>query len=954
MAFFALTSFAHAQTVAPVATGTTTPKTSASTTDEIVEMSVFTVQASDDSGYQATNTTSGSRLKTSLKDTAAAISPFTAEFLSDMGVTSLEEMLTYASNVETDTEDGTNGFNNSSGRFAGTTNARFRIRGITAGASRDYVDSAIPADFYNTERVEVASGPNSILFGMADAGGSVAFSTKRARTTRNSTSITNVYGSWDFERLMLDQNWVLIPRKLAFRLMGLYQNSSTWREWQFADQKRFTPAVMIKPFRNTVVHLNYEAGVFDNSTNVTWNAIDQITGWLAAGRPTTNGVTGGVIPDGMGQYSTTANRYTVFEDDNGIVFNERSALRSARVAGSDALVPPSIMPYDVNLVGPGGQRNQKFESWSAIVEQRAGPVSLEFGYFHNRNDVVANSSNPDGQTALYADPNETVTIGSSTMPNPRVGQFYMESPWIRDTVTNTNDVVRLTAAWELKLGKYWGRHRLAGLVEHSENELVRDYRIQIFANDNNEAISNKATPENTVNLVNHRHYFAEGDYKNYYSGNAQIDVPGFSIGDNYYHTTYVTREKAYTHTKKSINSYMLALQSYWLDNRLVTLFGYRIDDITFRNEDQARITSAADPRVLSGRKVLNEWAPLGTYVVNKYQPGTFTAGGVYHISRRISLFANASSNKSAPRFDRTVLPDGDVPPPTGGRSRDFGVMLDFFGDDRYFVRASHYDTRQFGDAAIVPNGTASNTSTILGGQNLIDIYSELLAAGKITQSQYDHDLVFYNAGMVDVHTKGYEVEFVANPTRNISIRANYSYSDRNRTNIFQEIYAYWDAKTPEWITLAQGDQTLIDSINAKVDNTYTRLQNQIYSQSGPLGSRPHKFTATGRYQFSKGILKGFTIGGGVRYQSAPYVRKLGATAAENEITTGEDLCFFDAFLTYRCRVKWMKSNLMLQLNVRNIGNNDTVTVARYTTDDVSDRVYLNEPRNIRLTATLNF
>ena len=60
--------------------------------DKVVELSPFEVRAEDDSGYQAMNTTSGSRLATSLKDTAASISPFTPEFLSDIAATNVKNL----------------------------------------------------------------------------------------------------------------------------------------------------------------------------------------------------------------------------------------------------------------------------------------------------------------------------------------------------------------------------------------------------------------------------------------------------------------------------------------------------------------------------------------------------------------------------------------------------------------------------------------------------------------------------------------------------------------------------------------------------------------------------------------------------------------------------------------------------------------------------------------------
>ena len=70
-----------------------------------VQLSVFEVSADKDVGYQAGNTTSGSRLNASLKDTAAAVMVFTPEFLSDFSVNTLADMVAYAPNMAVDMLD---------------------------------------------------------------------------------------------------------------------------------------------------------------------------------------------------------------------------------------------------------------------------------------------------------------------------------------------------------------------------------------------------------------------------------------------------------------------------------------------------------------------------------------------------------------------------------------------------------------------------------------------------------------------------------------------------------------------------------------------------------------------------------------------------------------------------------------------------------------------------------
>ena len=70
-------------TVRPSSAANTRPTDTAAP----VELSPFEVRAEDDAGYQAANTTSGSRLNSRLKDTPASVSAFTPEFLADIAAT---------------------------------------------------------------------------------------------------------------------------------------------------------------------------------------------------------------------------------------------------------------------------------------------------------------------------------------------------------------------------------------------------------------------------------------------------------------------------------------------------------------------------------------------------------------------------------------------------------------------------------------------------------------------------------------------------------------------------------------------------------------------------------------------------------------------------------------------------------------------------------------------------
>lgn len=66
------------------------PTVPAAKNDEVIELNPFTVNTTKDIGYLAENTLAGSRLNTKLRDTPAAVSVFTKEFIEDLGITDIK------------------------------------------------------------------------------------------------------------------------------------------------------------------------------------------------------------------------------------------------------------------------------------------------------------------------------------------------------------------------------------------------------------------------------------------------------------------------------------------------------------------------------------------------------------------------------------------------------------------------------------------------------------------------------------------------------------------------------------------------------------------------------------------------------------------------------------------------------------------------------------------------
>src|SRR5688572_3819264 len=118
---------------------------------DVTVLSPYVVDTSLDRGYQAVNTLSGTRLNSSLRDAPASISVMTKEFLEDIGLDSLREIVRYSINSEVDE------FDTGAASHPDQVNSQYLVkvintRGIRASQALDYFKSITPDDSYRDER----------------------------------------------------------------------------------------------------------------------------------------------------------------------------------------------------------------------------------------------------------------------------------------------------------------------------------------------------------------------------------------------------------------------------------------------------------------------------------------------------------------------------------------------------------------------------------------------------------------------------------------------------------------------------------------------------------------------------------------------------------------------------------------------------------------------------------
>lgn len=266
--------------------------TAPSTDDaDIVVLSPFTVTATEDEGYQAKNTLAGTRVRTELKDVGSAISVVTSKFLQDTNSKNAADLLVYTTGTEVSGQGGNfagGGDGPYIASFYNSPVAGTRVRGLAqADNLRDFFLTDIPWDAYNTGRVDLQRGANSILFGIGSPAGIINNSLNEAafkNRDRAEVEVSNLGSA----RATLDLNRRLIKDELAIRFAGLYDETKYQQKPAYRSDHRvfgalrYDPAFLRGSGSRTSFRANVESGKVDGRQPRVTPPIDAITPWFTA------------------------------------------------------------------------------------------------------------------------------------------------------------------------------------------------------------------------------------------------------------------------------------------------------------------------------------------------------------------------------------------------------------------------------------------------------------------------------------------------------------------------------------------------------------------------------------------------------------------------------------------------------------------------------------------------
>jgi iron complex outermembrane recepter protein len=945
--------------------------------EQVLELSPFEVSADSEIGYLATETLSGTRLRSNLGDIGASVDVLTKEFLSDIAAVDMYDALDFVGNVDTYAVAGGFGENENEVWFSQPYIARgFR----TSSVSSDFFSMGrIPLDFYNKSNFTVARGPNAVLYGIGSPGGIVNATRNRPVFGRNFGEVqVRVDDNGSF-RSSLDFGYEVAEDKLSIRGALLYDDRK-----EFLDPAGFIKtgaygAITYRPFKSTTITATFEQGNEDRTFRYTNMVYDAITPWLNAGSPTF-AAPGTPIDGSLGSGLDVERRMTLLINDQPeipiqswwrMARTERFEIANhpdqGRIRATGFTEDTAIWDFDeTQLVGESRNRESEWEDFSIFLTQEIFVPELQLELAYNRIYSEYLLANTFGQFYLQMDANEQMPNGE---PNPNFGSPYLEADR-HDVIgeENTTDSFRATLSYQLDLNDRkifgdigLGRYTIMGLWEEVETDTLfagfRRVFTEIPGLNNNNLLSGLLRVRNRTYLdttltpagANVEPYF-KPDY-------TLIDRDGATSG-----WVRMTSPRDILDTR---SSQVAALQAFlWQTeqdyDRIILTAGFRNDKQTSQRKNYTERVQRAfagdnwrgDPFALdaAGKEAFWDgtlnYGTLGDRSITEEPTKTYSA--VAKLTKDLSVFYNfsdvliSSSSLFTDIYDNFV--DGTI-----GETNDFGVRLNLW-DNKLVTAVTFFETTAL-------NQQESSPRTQITPE-LEDIWEVV-----------DPNRPDFNERYVtlrDDSSEGMEFSLTANLLPGWSTRVAVSQIETIVNDRLPVVRQYFAEFSPIW----EANRNLPLSADAVQDPDYLTVGDALDRVNRDLGDlllqigtvprsqREWKVVFNTNYRIRDGALKGLALGGGFRWLEADII---GYGYNENQILDPTKPFFGDDIFTVSTNIsystKLFDRDVRFQLNVNNLLNNDG-TFARSATDDLTGNPYFGRqqvqaPRSFIFSATFD-
>lgn len=223
--------------------GQTTATTPPPENEGVVTLQEFTVSSTAASEYTSSESTTGTRIASSIRDLPFKVSVITGEFMDDFNATEFREQMAYTSNVV--------GYE--------TISTGYMLRGFDADVQlRNGFRRIGLIDKVNIERVEVIKGPAASIYGAVFPGGTINFVTRKPRV-KHEDRLTLSMGTNDSHRVQASTTGPLGQSgKLFYRVDGALDERRYDQPFKFRYQGTISGQLLWRPSPNTSFHIEAE------------------------------------------------------------------------------------------------------------------------------------------------------------------------------------------------------------------------------------------------------------------------------------------------------------------------------------------------------------------------------------------------------------------------------------------------------------------------------------------------------------------------------------------------------------------------------------------------------------------------------------------------------------------------------------------------------------------------
>lgn len=687
------------------------------------------------------------------------------------------------------------------------------------------------------------------------------------------------------------------------------------------------------------------------------------------------------------------------------------------------------------LTGENSGQNNEFNVHTITLEQLFfnKKVGVELAYDSQEMTSYSYSLGaPWGASIISVDANTKMLDGSI---NPNFGRPFISISPEHTYGDNTISTARATAFGEFDfrdhipgtVGKILGRHVVTLLAQEEKTENESRWGYMFYLPDTYAYGLNQNRYDNFGKQVQAVIYLGPSLYGASSTANSNLQpISGDIIGGMAQASSgnFVVRQQvanapfsqqsfkilqddtelnnnpgSATLSKRVIESQAANLQSYWLDNHLITTFGVRKEKVSLATVNAPSSSDGQNYRLVeSDSYTLESATPQGVH-------DTLTAASaVVKVPEKWlkwqgivsgAILTAAKSENFAPPVGTRYDSQGNLLPPPQGSTKDISFTLKLL-DGRIILKSGYYRTTQseVNNSALTPYTTQIVTlhrlvyNSITSGfapdagnhfpvgyvpppQELLDLYKVAVNNGVMT---------FTNPGVVatsDYKATGWEEELTLNLTRNWTTVVNVSRQKSVRSNtgasleelLYNTPLSNGKSLFDTWTTSgnmfpiysqAQAPGATQGFLSDSTMSVYSAFNSNVYQDGGPAPElRKWRANLTTRYDLREWV-NGLWVGGSVRWLGKvatgfPAISYNGSVISDSKHPFwGPETTAIDLALGYEWPVFNKRYRMTMQLNARNVfGKNELIPVS--SNPDGSIAAYrLPEPRRIIFSTGLKF